>query len=513
MSGCFDMEDEDNIYSVEGRHSDNETFDNNTSYDNANDTMKLSENSGTRISLKGDDLSIMRRTRETTVPMSDSGWDYTSLLNFLVENPNADGSALGELQCTSYYQHCVDNDDSLGTTFSIIDLSKVDALITAFNDTAREIYESDRINEAARAVYGVDNFGGNTCSEGYTNMVDLGGMLSALSAYAPSAQKALTALDYAVRWRINGYLHSDARGLSVYYPLSVQGSQELGIFEDICPSTYYLALVDAIAYGTTGGSVPDYTNSTISFEEDDIWDTDYSAASGVGTNSDEFCSMENSSMNATAIYFDDEGTYTVVLDNMDTFCYASCSVFINGDDDSFVYIGEDDDIIVDFGTNTLQDNFDGSWLTLDGTILPIEVVSVNDDVSVYTCPILLNGTATNLRIEYNWNASEWSIAGVWGGIDSETGMASRDTVELKTGDVIAPVYYFLLSDGSCEEYTDITIKYTQGMKPVYSELGAADYSYSMTIYDVYGNRYYTDNVTFTVDDDGSIYFYEDELSG
>ena len=33
---------EDNIYSVEGGHSDNETFDNNTSYDNANDTMKLS---------------------------------------------------------------------------------------------------------------------------------------------------------------------------------------------------------------------------------------------------------------------------------------------------------------------------------------------------------------------------------------------------------------------------------------------------------------------------------------
>lgn len=143
----------------------------------------------------------------------------------------------------------------------------------------------------------------------------------------------------------------------------------------------------------------------------------------------------------------------------------------------------------------------------------IEVVSVNDDVSVYTCPILLNGTATNLRIEYNWNTSEWSIAGVWGNIDSETGMASRDTVELKTGDVIAPVYYFLLSDGSCEEYTDITIKYTQGMKPVYSELGAADYSYSMTIYDVYGNRYYTDYVTFTVDDDGSIYFYEDENNG
>lgn len=439
------------------------------------------------------------------------GWDYTSLFNFLAENPDATGAELGAMQCDSYYQHCIDNGDSLGTTFAITDLSKVDALVTAFNDAAKELYESGSINGIARAINSVDNFGGNTRSEGYTNMVDLGGILSAVSSYAPSAGRALNALDEAVVSIVNGTLHADARGLSVYFPLSVQGTEELSILADICPSTYYLALVDAIAYGTTGGDVLNYTNDSISFDSEDIWDTDYTAYDNIGTNSDGFDSAENCGMGVTSVYFDEDGVYTVTLEDMDIFCFAACSVFLVSDEGSYVYLGEDDDVIVDYDAKMLQDNFDGSWLTLDGTILPIEVVSVTDKVSVYTCPITLNGKPTNLRVEYDWATSEWSIAGVWAGIDSETGMASRDTAELKTGDVIAPVYTFVYPDGTTEDVAELEINYTEGMVPEYGALAASDYSYSMTLYDVYGNRYFTEYVTFTVDEDGSIYFYEDEL--
>ncbi len=38
-----------------------------------------------------------------------------------------------------------------------------------------------------------------------------------------------------------------------------------------------------------------------------------------------------------------------------------------------------------------------------------------------------------------------------------------------------------------------------------------DFSYSMTLYDIYGNYYYTNEVTFTVDDYGNISFNPDEL--
>ena len=90
-------------------------------------------------------------------------------------------------------------------------------------------------------------------------------------------------------------------------------------------------------------------------------------------------------------------------------------------------------------------------------------------------------------------------------------MASRDVIKLANGDVITPVYY-VLSDNDDdyyygEEYTvdgEITIEY--------EALPAADYYYSMSLYDVYGNVYYTDFVTFTYDENGELYFHPDDLT-
>ena len=94
------------------------------------------------------------------------GWNYTDIMNYLAENPDASGAELGEMQCASYYQHCIDNGDSEGTTFAITNLSALDELLVSFDKTAQEMYESGRLNDIARAVYGVDNFGGNNRSEG-----------------------------------------------------------------------------------------------------------------------------------------------------------------------------------------------------------------------------------------------------------------------------------------------------------------------------------------------------------
>ena len=119
------------------------------------------------------------------------GWNYTDIMDFLAENPDASGAQLGEMQCKSYYQHCIDNGDPDGVTFAITDLSKINGLLTAFDATAKEMYESDSMTDIARAVYSADNFGGNNRNEGYTNMVDLLGLLNAVQPYAPSASDEL----------------------------------------------------------------------------------------------------------------------------------------------------------------------------------------------------------------------------------------------------------------------------------------------------------------------------------
>ena len=438
------------------------------------------------------------------------GWNYTDIMNYLAENPDASGAELGEMQCASYYQHCIDNGDSEGTTFAITDLSALDELLVSFDKTSQEMYESGRLNDIARAVYDADNFGGNNRSEGYTNMVDLKGLLTAVKPYAPNAADTLEKLEKAVICSVFGPQHTGAGGISLYYPLSVQDSQELSIFSDICTSSYYLAFVDSAAYGTSGGDIDGYDNSYILDDCDDLWDHDYFADDNIGSNYGDFCQAdEYCTIGVESVYFDNDGIYTVQRSDMDAFNYATCSLFSEFDGVS-VYLGEDDDVIMDYDSMILQDNFDGSWISLDGIPLAIETVSVTDDTSVYTCPILLNGEQTNLRIEYDWNAEQWNVIGAWAGIDPQTGAAARETVLLHDGDVITPLYLAIAGDYTdyidAGDYTvngDIEIEYV----PLYD----GDFSYSMTLYDVYGNYYFTDMVMFTIDEHGDVYFYPDDL--
>lgn len=439
------------------------------------------------------------------------GWNYTALLDYIAKNPATDGATLGKELCESYYDHCAEYKRESDCTLSVIDLSKIDALITSFNDTAKQMYECEDFSGLVKSILQADNFGGNNRSEGFTNMVDLGGILSGASAYCPNAADTLQKLDDSIIYNKNGYKHSEATGLSMYYPLGVQGSRELSIFADICPSTYYLAFVDKAAYGTTGMDVGEYDNSSWLADFADIWNIGFSCED-YSCNTDTFESAADSSTIPVAnVFFDEDGAYTVQLSDFSDLYYAACSLFLWNEDGSTIYLGSDDDVIYD-DSGLITDNFDGTWVSLDdGQLLPIEIVDQTEDYSVYTCSVVHNGELTNLRIEYDWNKESWNVLGTWAGID-ENGMAGRDVVALADGDIIQPVYTY--TSGDTEEYYcggEYTVN--GGIELSYQSLPAADYIYSIALYDIYGNWYFTPSVTFTVDEEGELWFYPEELEG
>ena len=438
------------------------------------------------------------------------GWNYTDIMNFLAENPEADGAELGKMQCESYYQHCIDNGDSEGTTFAITDLSKLDELLVSFNNTAKEIYESESSADIIRAIQKADNFGGNNRNEGYTNMVDLKGLLNSTAPYISNAEDTLEKLDNAVISVVNGPQHEGAGGLSLYYPLSVQGSDELSTFADVCTSTYYLAFVDSVAYGDSSDDYESYDNSYICQDCQDLWDCGYSGAENIDGSSENYdFDSESSYIEIGSVYFDENGTYTVPVINGDYFSYATCSLFAEFDGAS-VYLGEDDNVIIDGENMLIQDNFDGSWPALEGYPLAIEAVSLTDDMTVYTCPIRLNGEDTNLRIEYHYSENNWKVLGAWDGIDPETGAAAKETIRLKDGDVIAPLYLAIYDEDY--EYIEAGEFVLDGEPEIeYLTLFDGDFSYSMTLYDIFGNYTYTPAVTFEIDENGDVYFDSEEL--
>ena len=440
-----------------------------------------------------------------------SGWDYTSLLNNLAANPDQDGAQLGEKVCREYYDHCADYGfgSQRSATFSIIDLSKIDDVLISMNEAFRVVYEQGDLGDVTRAVLEADSFGGNSVSEGYSNMLDLGNMLDQLSGYGQEVRDASQTLQSCVLYTMNGRLHKNASGLSVYYPVSIQGSEELKIFSRICPSNYYYALIDKIAYGAENGSAADYDNSTLLSDMADIneWLGEESGFTGdVSTNAGEFADIEIGQMGVSDIYFDEDGIYTVSFDNMDELAYACCSVGMDDDADGFFYLGTTEEVIYDIDRNCVTDNFDGLWPCINDNLLALELVNTTDSCSIYTCNVLLNGEIeTNLRIEYDWEYDEWSVIGIWDGIDEETGMASREVYELQEGDVITPAYYWFSVDDDEDWYYGDDIVVDGDLEITYEYLPEGVYYYCFELHDIYGNVYYTPFTLQYVDEDGEVW--------
>ncbi len=190
-----------------------------------------------------------------------NGWDYNSFAD-AINNGAKSGADVGTYLADGYYSSCRWTEEEDDATLSVIDLSKIDGFIEAFNLYAKDAYEyaADHLNEVIKSAKTSINFGGNNRTEGYTNMVDLGGLLTYSNDFAAgSAKAAFNALNDCVVYCKNGSNEREATGLSLYYPLCVQGSREIDTFKSLCISPYYLNLVDLCAYGSSNnGDISDF---------------------------------------------------------------------------------------------------------------------------------------------------------------------------------------------------------------------------------------------------------------
>ena len=456
------------------------------------------------------------------------GWNYTAIGQMLDSEPEASGAELGKVICDSFYESCKDVDSEDGATLSVIDLAKVDDLMIAFDNYAEDIYalaekdSTDDLSKVIRNITASDNFGGNNKSSGYTNMVDLGGIIEAGESYSGHTAEAITALNNAVVYTKNGRDHQTACGLSCYYPLKIEGSQELGIFKDICISPYYLGLVDKIAYGAAGAAdIGSYDNSSLiaSFLGD--WSEDnydepesYSYTPDVEeqwealdddaqTGESELISFE------TEPAVDEEGNYGFVLtkDSLDCTDSVQAAVYMMSDDlTEIIELGYTGDIYADWEEGMFIDNFDGFWFSLpDGQLLAAYLMLECDGYDVYSSPVVVNDEETNLIFVYDYEETAVYFVSVWDGI-SEFGAAERGSEDLQEGDVIIPLYYAIAVESEEESYYyGNEYVYDGESEPDFNYLYDGEYLYGFLINDIFGNYYETDYINFTVDDE-KIYF-------
>lgn len=459
---------------------------------------------------------------------SGYGWDYRGFSSGINGGAKS-GDTLGKYLADAYYKGTIRTYEAADATQAVIDLSKIDEFIKAFNLYAKDAYDygSDKLNQVIKAAKNALNFGGNNRTEGYTNMVDIKSLLEGSSFASGSAKKALDALDNCVVYSKNGSNNAGAGGLSLYYPLSVQGSRELDTFKGICISPYYLSLVDLCAYGSsTNGDTTYFDFDQLLNSFNSLWAGEsltgnYDYWNTEDDDSLSFDVKESSLEYEVEPHIDSEGYYTFKLTensmyNLDT---VYCNVMESFWDDEYgkeymLDLGTDDYVDLDWDTGVCKDAFDGLWIALpDGQVLCAYLIdTIYDDTysNIYTCPIYLNGEYTNLKIMQTYYEDETvtEALGTWTGVD-ESGAVARDVYPLQNGDVIEPCYpaYDAQTfEYECDYYGDPYI-YNDHDTFGYDYLENSDYYYSFEIYDYFDNTLYTDFVLFGVED-GELYYYE-----
>lgn len=454
------------------------------------------------------------------------GWDYTEIAGFLESNPTAGTAELGKTVADSFMASCEAIGAGGEATLSITDLSRIDELVKAVNDAASEMNAGSAdpamLAEMIRSIYGVRSYGSNNETEGYTNMVDLGSMISA-TVPGDKADKVMSALEKAVVYNIYGADKYGSTGLSTYYPFGVYGSTELATFGKICVSPYYMTFVDRIAYGAENGATDGYSGESNWLADGAVYwsDGDYSDYesnwehyNNQNDNMD-FCGDKSSVQIDVGPVLDDEGTFyfTVTDDTINNLASVNCSVYrVNEETGELLEFGVDQSTKVDFSSGLVEDTFDGQWYMIEDNLIPMYIVEEKGSSSVYTSPIKLNGKETNLRIamERDGNAYDITVLGTWDGV-SENGESARNIVPLEEGDVIVPIFNTYDSEGNFDGKAE-------GDECVYSgddmikfvDLPAGDYRYSFVINDIYGNVCYTGFTVFTTDENGNVFFTPEE---
>ena len=426
------------------------------------------------------------------------GWQYTEWLGALAADTGIKPSKLGMVICDSYLKACEEDGSDGSATLSLVDLEKVPALLTAYEEFGKEALRQASENPMSaftsfgRAAQNAENYGGNTPEEGYTNMVDLGHLArNSAAQLGDAANSVLSALDDCVVYKVNGPYHQEATGLSCYYPYkSDDGSLET--FYNVGASEAFKYFYSYAVTGTMDESGAQYVEQEAG-----------------GSQPEEVSTASLDALEDHALRMDKSGN--AVLDLGPELVQYLTSVrfelcYFDPDADQLIMLGSDNDIDADWDNGVFQDNFQGVWGAIDGNPCYMELVFEGEDYNLYSVPILLNGTAYNLSVAYRYDTGEYEILGARKGLE-ESGMADKNLRKLVPGDEVTLLHYYMnLSDDSADPELIETFSLTVTENTVFesSDLGDGYFAMMFEMIDTFGNSYYSDIAMFSVED-GAIY--------
>lgn len=417
---------------------------------------------------------------EDIMPMS--GWDYGKLFDFISNNPSAAAEEIGKIICDSAKEKASGPENAF-TAMAVSDLSKLTMLTQAFEGMAQTmvqaIEEPSSLREIAHAMNELEHIGGNSLWEGYSNLIDVGELTAVVSECigSPAANIANAINEVVVYKQVSEY-HNTSSGLSVYYPAKRKGD-EISAYKNIAIGKNYVEFIERICIDT---EIPD---RIYNFEDNTGWQTYNDLA------------YENT-LTASA---DKNGRYILTPYHPEILTRAGVNFYVYSPIHScYLYLCRDYNARYDASSGSYIYEFTGRLPKLNSTAISMYLVSQNTCFDIYSIPVVHEGELSNIRVSKSKQAEdygEYRILGLWKGVDEYSGMADRKYRELKTGDVIIPLYEVYGENGNkYVEGNKIRIGFG-GVKITDKLMGDGDYIVSYTAEDMYGisNECDTNNLT------------------
>lgn len=413
------------------------------------------------------------------------GWNYESILNALNANPALSGDALGTIIADTYLTHAKSFGTESEVTLSVIDLSKIDHVVTALETLITEadqrLYDNIFFYEFARSALAAKSFGGNTESQGYTDLIDLSDFASALALnQEENASALMAALDGALVHKVDGPYSLNTGGLSIYFPYRDQENYDLNMemYEDTLFSPIYINFLKT------------FKSTVEAYEQGD--GIDYIV----------------NEPTADTPYFElvltQEGFEKVYYVYIDIYTAPMIETEASYDTQ---YLGYDFLVSMNEDTFSYFDDFNFQWTYLDSEPLMMYVTHDYGDVVLYESPVLYNGQEMNLIFSWITEISEtgedlshYEIYGLRQTVDPQTGMPDKNLYQLEAGSVIQPIYIM-------NNYTTDTSDYVAGNEIVihentdlyFDDLPSEDYMFNFRLTDFAFNHWFTDSYFFVKD--------------
>lgn len=417
-----------------------------------------------------------------------NGWLYSGWLEALAQTPNMEPLALSKVICDSYALGCQEVGTADNITLSVTDLSKVSHLISAYEDFGQEALASAVENPAffahfSKIANSVENYGGNTREQGYTNMTDLGNLAVKSLELLPETSGAVSsALADCVVYKVNGKYRPESAGLSCYY--SYNGDvDDFNAYAGIGPADSFKYLY---AYGLTG----ELSQQGMEY----IAQMNYSSLPELKT-------LNSVSWQDIPVTVDQNGNATLTLGSEAKDILSSLTFelyYADPEEDILLCLGTDNDIVADWETGVFHDNFRGVWGSLDGALCYMEIAYEGEGYNQYSVPILLNGEEYNLMVTYDFGAEEYVINGARKSLD-KSGAADKNLRYLVEGDEIQTIHYATSISSDGDELTAIpidTIHVTPETAFAETELGDGFFIMMYAMHDSQGNVAYSAAATF-----------------